>query len=98
MSTETMNPSTDDFAAMFEDSTAASTLQEGRVVPATVVAVNNDQLILDVGLKVEGRVAMKEFMLEDEQPKPGDIVEVFLERIENLMGEAVLSHQALEEG
>ena len=91
MSTETMNPSTDDFAAMFEDSTAASTLQEGRVVPATVVAVNNDQLILDVGLKVEGRVAMKEFMLEDEQPKPGDIVEVFLERIENLMGEAVLS-------
>lgn len=91
MSTETMNPSTDDFAAMFEDSTAASTLQEGRVVPATVIAVNNDQLILDVGLKVEGRVQMKEFLLEDEQPKPGDIVEVFLERIENLMGEAVLS-------
>jgi small subunit ribosomal protein S1 len=86
-----MNPSTDDFAAMFEDSTAASTLQEGRVVPATVIAVNNDQLILDVGLKVEGRVQMKEFLLEDEQPKPGDIVEVFLERIENLMGEAVLS-------
>jgi small subunit ribosomal protein S1 len=86
-----MNPSTDDFASMFEDSAAASTLQEGRVVPATVVAITGDNLILDVGLKVEGRVALKEFMLEDEQPKPGDIVEVFLERIENLMGEAVLS-------
>ena len=89
--TETMNPSTDDFAALFEDSTGASTLQEGRVVPATVIAIIGDNLILDVGLKVEGRVPVKEFMLEDEQPKVGDIVEVFLDRIENLMGEAVLS-------
>ncbi|WP_300377055.1 30S ribosomal protein S1 [Henriciella sp.] len=89
--TETMNPSTDDFAAMFEESTGASTLQEGRVVPATVVAISGDNLILDVGLKVEGRVAAKEFLLEDEKPKVGDIVEVFLDRIENLMGEAVLS-------
>ena len=64
--TETMNPSTDDFAAMFEESTGATTLQEGRVVPATVVAINGDQLILDVGLKVEGRVPMKEFLLEEE--------------------------------
>ena len=89
--TETMNPSTDDFAAMFEDSTGATTLQEGRVVPATVVAITGDNLILDVGLKVEGRVPMKEFLLEEEKPKVGDIVEVFLDRIENLMGEAVLS-------
>ena len=89
--TETMNPSTDDFAALFEESTGATTLQEGRVVPATVVAIQGDNLILDVGLKVEGRVATKEFLLEDEKPKVGDIVEVFLDRIENLMGEAVLS-------
>ncbi len=91
MSTETMNPSTDDFAAMFEESTGASTLQEGRVVPATVIGVSGDFLTLDVGLKVEGRVPMKEFLLEDEKPKAGDIVEVYLDRIENLMGEAVLS-------
>ncbi len=91
MSTETMNPSADDFASMFEESTGATTLQEGRVVPATVVAITGDSLILDVGLKVEGRVPVKEFLLEDEQPKPGDIVEVYLDRIENLMGEAVLS-------
>ncbi|MEM5515454.1 30S ribosomal protein S1 [Henriciella sp. AS95] len=91
MSTETMNPSTDDFAAMFEESTGASTLQEGRVVPATVIGVAGDFLTLDVGLKVEGRVPMKEFLLEDEKPKAGDIVEVYLDRIENLMGEAVLS-------
>jgi small subunit ribosomal protein S1 len=86
-----MNPSTDDFAAMFEESAGAATLQEGRVVPATVIANNGDYLTLDVGLKTEGRVPVKEFLLEDKQPEPGDIVEVYLDRIENLMGDAVLS-------
>lgn len=89
--TDSMNPSTDDFASMFEESAGAATLQEGRVVPATVISNNGDFLTLDVGLKTEGRVPSKEFMLEDKQPEPGDIVEVYLDRIENLMGEAVLS-------
>ncbi len=89
--TDSMNPSTDDFAAMFEESAGAATLQEGRVVPATVIANNGDYLTLDVGLKTEGRVPVKEFLLEDKQPEPGDIVEVYLDRIENLMGDAVLS-------
>ena len=89
--TNSMNPSTEDFAALFEESAGAATLQEGRVVPATVIANNGDFLTLDVGLKTEGRVPVKEFMLEDKQPQPGDIVEVYLDRIENLMGEAVLS-------
>ncbi|MEP1144878.1 MAG: 30S ribosomal protein S1 [Henriciella sp.] len=89
--TESMNPSTDDFASMFEDSAGAATLQEGKVVPATVISNNGDYLVLDVGLKTEGRVAAKEFLLEEKQPESGDIVEVYLDRIENLMGEAVLS-------
>ncbi len=89
--TDSMNPSTEDFAAMFEDSAGAATLQEGRVVPATVIANNGDYLTLDVGLKTEGRVPVKEFLLEEKQPEPGDIVEVYLDRIENLMGDAVLS-------
>lgn len=89
--TDSMTPSTDDFASMFEESAGAATLQEGRVVPATVITNNGDFLTLDVGLKTEGRVPSKEFMLEDKQPEPGDIVEVYLDRIENLMGEAVLS-------
>ena len=73
--TDSMNPSTEDFAAMFEDSAGAATLQEGRVVPATVIANNGDYLTLDVGLKTEGRVPVKEFLLEEKQPEPGDIVE-----------------------
>ncbi len=89
--TDSMNPSTEDFASMFEDSAGAATLVEGKVVPATVISNNGDYLVLDVGLKTEGRVASKEFLLEEKQPESGDIVEVYLDRIENLMGEAVLS-------
>ncbi|MGB1068475.1 MAG: 30S ribosomal protein S1 [Henriciella sp.] len=91
--TDTMNPSTDDFASMFEESAGAATLQEGRVVPATVIANNGDFITLDIGLKTEGRVPAKEFLLEEKKPAPGDIVEVYLDRIENLMGEAVLSRE-----
>lgn len=89
--TESMNPTMEDFASMFEESAGAATLQEGRVVPATVISNNGDFLVLDVGLKTEGRVEAKEFLLEEKQPEAGDIVEVYLERIENLMGDAVLS-------
>src|SRR5204862_209016 len=58
-----------------------------------VVAVENDFVIIDVGLKTEGRVALKEFSQPDKDVaiKAGDTVEVYLERIENALGEAVLS-------
>ena len=91
--TETMNPTTDDFAAMFEDSAAANAMTEGKVVPATVIAIENDAVIVDVGLKTEGRVPLKEFYQDTKDPKPGIIVEVFLERIENALGDAVLSRE-----
>ncbi|MAV50167.1 MAG: 30S ribosomal protein S1 [Hyphomonadaceae bacterium] len=91
--TDNMNPSTDDFASMFEESAGAATLREGRVVPATVIANNGDFITLDIGLKTEGRIPAKEFLLEEKKPAPGDIVEVYLDRIENLMGEAVLSRE-----
>ncbi|MEM1105677.1 MAG: 30S ribosomal protein S1 [Pseudomonadota bacterium] len=91
--TETMTPTTDDFAAMFEDSAAASAMTEGKVVPATVIAVENDAVIVDVGLKTEGRVPLKEFYQDAAEPETGKIVEVFLERIENALGDAVLSRE-----
>ena len=58
---ETMNPTTDDFAAMLEESFAGAAMIEGRVVPATVTAVGNDFITVDVGLKTEGRIPAKEF-------------------------------------
>ncbi|MEM7767080.1 MAG: 30S ribosomal protein S1 [Pseudomonadota bacterium] len=86
-----MNPSSDDFAAMFEGSAAASAMTEGKVVPATVVGIENDFVILDVGLKTEGRIPLKEFGQDTDKPETGQLVEVFLERIENALGDAILS-------
>jgi small subunit ribosomal protein S1 len=86
-----MNPTTDDFAAMFESSAAAGAMKEGQVIAATVIGIENDAVVLDIGLKTEGRILLKEFALEDNQPKTGDIIDVYLDRIENALGEAVLS-------
>jgi small subunit ribosomal protein S1 len=89
--TNEMNPSSADFASMFESSAAAGAMQEGQVIPATVLRIDNDAIVVDIGLKTEGRIPVKEFALEDKQPAPGDIVDVYLDRIENALGEAVLS-------
>ncbi len=88
---ETLNPSSDDFAAMFEESAAATAMTEGKVVPATVISIDNDTVVVDVGLKTEGRIPLKEFGPDDDAPKPGELVEVYLDRIENALGQAVLS-------
>ncbi len=90
---DSLNPSTDDFATMFEDSPAATAMTEGKVVPATVIAVENDTVVVDVGLKTEGRIPLREFGDDDEPPKPGELVEVYLDRIENALGQAVLSRE-----
>ena len=87
----TMTPTTDDFAAMLEESFAGTAMMEGRVVPATVTAVGSDFITVDVGLKTEGRIPAKEFSQDEVAPTVGAIVEVYLERIENALGDAVLS-------
>jgi small subunit ribosomal protein S1 len=48
-------------------------------------------VLVDIGLKTEGRIPLREFSMEDDQPKSGDIVDVYLDRIENALGDAVLS-------
>ncbi len=87
------NPTRDDFAALLDESFDGDSLQEGLVVKGTVVAIEKDVALIDVGLKTEGRVPLKEFGApgRDTQLKIGDEVDVFLERVENAMGEAVLS-------
>src|SRR6476659_7208442 len=87
------NPSRDDFAAMLDESFAGGNLQESSVVKGKVVAIEKDMAVIDVGLKTEGRVALREFSGPGRESdiKVGDEVEVFLDRIENALGEAVLS-------
>ncbi len=86
-------PSREDFAALLEASFKAADMQEGTVVKGTVVGFEKDLAVIDVGLKVEGRVPLKEFGVKgrDGDLKMGDEVEVYLERVENALGEAVLS-------
>ena len=93
MNAETATPTTEDFAALLEESFSGGRLEEGNVVKGRVVAIEKDQVVVDVGLKVEGRVPLKEFTSPGKAPTltKGDEVEVYLERVENALGEAVLS-------
>ncbi len=93
---QTLNPTRDDFAALLDETLGGRDFHEGAVVQGKVVAIEKDFAIIDVGLKTEGRVALKEFGQGDGASKPiavGDTVEVFLERVENAMGEAVISRE-----
>lgn len=86
-------PTREDFAALLAESFSQSEQFEGSVVKGTVVAIEKDLAVIDVGMKVEGRVPLKEFgaKARDGQLNVGDEVEVYLERVENALGEAVLS-------
>jgi small subunit ribosomal protein S1 len=90
-----MTPTRDDFAALLDESLGTRGMVEGRVIPATVVAIENDFVVVDIGLKTEGRIPVREFLIDDGagQPKAGDIVEVYLDRIENALGDAVVSRE-----
>jgi small subunit ribosomal protein S1 len=89
----TAAPSRDDFAKLLDESFGSGNLQEGSVIKGTVVGIEKDLAVIDVGLKTEGRVPLREFAGPGRQAelKIGDEVEVYLERVENALGEAVLS-------
>src|SRR5690606_27200751 len=90
-----LSPTRDDFAALLDESLGGRDFMEGQVVHGKVVAIEKDFAVIDVGLKTEGRVPLKEFGVEEGKAalKAGDTVEVFLERVENAMGEAVISRE-----
>ncbi len=83
------------FAALLDESLGTDDSLEGKVLRGTIVAIEGDSALVDVGLKSEGRVALKEFADAGQMPelKPGDEVEVYLERMENKNGEAMLSRE-----
>jgi small subunit ribosomal protein S1 len=87
-------PSRDDFAALLNESLGGENETfEGRVVKGTITAIENDLAVIDVGLKSEGRVPLREFAAPGQKAelKVGDEVEVFVDRVENAQGEAMLS-------
>jgi len=91
-------PTRDDFAALLNQSLGGGADGsdggfEGRVVTGTVTGIENDMAVIDVGLKSEGRVPLREFAAPGQKAelKIGDEVQVFVDRIENHAGEAMLS-------
>ena len=88
-------PATDDFVALLDESFGENRPVEGSVIKGTVISVDGDDVLIDVGLKSEGRVPLKEFGGQGQSPEiePGDIVDVYLQRMEDRNGEAVLSRE-----
>src|SRR5580698_3127437 len=92
---ETATAPKESFAALLDESMGVSNGLEGTVVKGRVISIENDAALIDVGLKSEGRVALKEFSTGGAPPEihVGDTVEVFLERMEDKNGEASLSRE-----
>jgi len=83
------SPSREDFASLLMESFVKNDTAEGTVVTGRVVAIEKDLAIIDLGLKTEGRIPLKEFGTDP--ISVGSTVEVYLERVENALGEAVIS-------
>jgi small subunit ribosomal protein S1 len=95
VATQTAPAQRESFAALLDESMGVSNSLEGTVVKGRVISIENDAALIDVGLKSEGRVPLKEFAAGGQEPEihVGDTVEVFLERMEDKNGEASLSRE-----
>ncbi|MDC3116485.1 30S ribosomal protein S1 [Alphaproteobacteria bacterium] len=91
----TASPVNESFSELLDQSFQEMTSIEGSVVAGTVLSVEKDMILIDVGLKSEGRVPLREFGNNDEDIKinPGDVVEVYIERLEDINGHAILSRE-----
>jgi small subunit ribosomal protein S1 len=87
--------SLEEFSKLLEASFEKNACQEGQVIQGTVVGVESDTIVVDVGMKTEGRIPSEEFCAsgKDHDLVIGDTVDVYLERIENALGDAVLSRE-----
>ena len=91
-------PATEDFAAMLA-TVSTSHVKEGTVVKGQVVETSSDVIVVDVGLKNEGRIAASEFQTATNKtlPKVGDIVDVFVEKVEGRRGTVLSREKAIRE-
>ncbi len=85
----------EDFASLLDETLGRDTGFDGSVVTGRVVRLTEEYAVVDVGLKSEGRVALKEFGPPGAKPdvKPGDVIELYVERYEDRDGSIVLSRE-----
>ena len=85
----------DEFETLLSESFGNDVSIEGSVVKGTIISIEGDSALIDVGLKSEGRVALREFTSPGQEHglKAGDLVEVYVERMEDRNGEAMLSRE-----
>ena len=83
------------FASLFEESLGENKSIVGNVIKGTVISISSDSVLVDVGLKSEGRIPLREFAAHDQTPniKAGDVVDVYVERMEDRNGEVGLSRE-----
>jgi small subunit ribosomal protein S1 len=85
----------EDFASLLDETLGVDTSFDGSVVTGRVLRLTEEFAIVDVGLKSEGRVALKEFGPPGAKPdvKPGDMIELYVERYEDKDGSIILSRE-----
>ncbi len=93
--TATASAETEDFAALLDATLGTDTGFDGSVITGRVVRIDGDTVVVDVGLKSEGRVPLKEFAAPGQKPevKPGDLIDVYVERYEDRDGAIILSRE-----
>ena len=92
---ELTNPehATSEFEKLLAESQINSELKEGTIIKGTVSEIDNDAVTVDIGAKVEGRIAKREFIFSKDKKEleVGDVIDVYLEKIENHYGDCILS-------
>ncbi len=85
----------ENFSELLEQNLTNFNKKEGQIVKGTVLFVKNDSVVIDVGLKSEGRIPIREFFSpgEEQNVRPGDKFDVLVEKLENKEGEAMLSRE-----
>ena len=92
---ELTNPeqASNEFEKLLAESQLNSELKEGTIIKGTISDLDDDAVTVDIGAKVEGRIAKREFIFSKDKKELeiGDIIDVYLEKIENHFGDCILS-------
>ena len=88
-------PEESEFEVFFERDESVD-FEVNKIVPGRVISVDDDSVLIDVGLKSEGSIPLSEWNAEEDPPKPGDIVKVLIENIEDEMGGVEVSKKRAE--